>query len=62
MMAPKSVTREFRVPANLIRRHRLVLRFEIGHPTSPGELEQNVDTRKLGIFLAQLLVEGAPEN
>ena len=62
MMTPKSVTREFRVPANIIRRHRLVLRFEIGHPTSPGELEQNDDTRKLGIFLAQLVVEGAPEN
>ncbi len=62
MTEPKYVTREFRVPANLIRRQRLVLRFDIAYPTSQAELKQNDDPRKLGIFLAQLAVEGVTEN
>lgn len=59
---PKEVTREFRVSANLIRRQRLVLRFDVAYPTSQAELKLNSDVRKLGIFLAQLKVEGVPEN
>jgi hypothetical protein len=57
MTEPDYVTREFRVPANFIRRHRLVLRFEIAHPTNRAD-----DARELGILLAKLIVESAPKN
>jgi alginate O-acetyltransferase complex protein AlgJ len=62
MKESKYVTREFRVPAKFIRRQRLVLRFDIMYPTSHAELKQSDDVRKLGIFLAQIIVEGVAEN
>lgn len=61
MTHPNYVTYEFRVPANLIRRQRLVLRFDIEHPTSLAELKLGNDARKLGIFLSQLIVENVSE-
>ena len=62
MTDPEFATREFRVPANFIRRQRLVLRFDIAYPTTHSEVTQSEDIRRLGIFLAQLNVENVRED
>ena len=48
---------EFLIPARLVTKDKLVLRFEIDQPTSPSETGISGDVRKLTLFFVSLTVD-----
>jgi alginate O-acetyltransferase complex protein AlgJ len=48
---------EILIPARLVTKDKLLLRFEIDQPTSPSEMGINADVRKVTLFFVNLTVD-----